>query len=123
MSCPLPILYIHISSLINLHPIHHDKAKTDGENVMWDVLRWEKLPEGQPSLQHSTDLGSMAEWPDGSLSVKDTMESTIIFYKIKKVRNKILWCDETKFDQFGLNSKCHVWRKLVENPQEVSKQL
>ena len=27
------------------------------------------------------------------------------------VRNKILWSDETKIDLFGLNAKCHVWRK------------
>ena len=27
------------------------------------------------------------------------------------VRNKILWSDETKIELFGLNSKCHVWRK------------
>ena len=27
------------------------------------------------------------------------------------MRNKILWSDETKIDHFGLNAKCHVWRK------------
>uniref|UniRef100_A0AAZ3NTA5 Transposase n=1 Tax=Oncorhynchus tshawytscha TaxID=74940 RepID=A0AAZ3NTA5_ONCTS len=27
------------------------------------------------------------------------------------MRNKILWCDETKIELFGLNAKCHVWRK------------
>uniref|UniRef100_A0A8C7QL30 Multidrug resistance-associated protein 3 n=1 Tax=Oncorhynchus mykiss TaxID=8022 RepID=A0A8C7QL30_ONCMY len=26
-------------------------------------------------------------------------------------RNKILWSDETKIELFGLNAKCHVWRK------------
>ena len=37
------------------------------------VWRWEKLPEVQPSLRHSTDLGFMAEWQDRSLSsMKDT---------------------------------------------------
>ena len=37
------------------------------------VCKWEKLPEGQPSLQHTTRLGFMAEWPERSLSsVKDT---------------------------------------------------
>ena len=30
--------------------------------------RWEKLPAGQPSLQHSTNLGFMVEQLDGSLS-------------------------------------------------------
>ena len=24
---------------------------------------------------------------------------------------KILWSDETKIELFGLNAKCHVWRK------------
>ena len=28
------------------------------------------------------------------------------------MRNKILWSDETKIELFGLNAKCHVWRKL-----------
>ena len=27
------------------------------------------------------------------------------------MRNKILCSDETKIDLFGLNAKCHVWRK------------
>ena len=27
------------------------------------------------------------------------------------MRNKIIWSDETKFELFGLNTKCHVWRK------------
>ena len=27
------------------------------------------------------------------------------------MRNKILWCDETKIEPFGLNAKRHVWRK------------
>jgi hypothetical protein len=30
--------------------------------------RWENLPEGQPSLQHSTNQGFMVEWPDRSHS-------------------------------------------------------
>uniref|UniRef100_A0AAZ3Q1X7 Transposase n=1 Tax=Oncorhynchus tshawytscha TaxID=74940 RepID=A0AAZ3Q1X7_ONCTS len=25
--------------------------------------------------------------------------------------NKILWSDETKVEIFGLNAKCHIWRK------------
>ena len=45
----------------------------DLRDPMW---RWEKLPEGQASLQHTTDLGFMAEWPEGNLSsVKDTIKS------------------------------------------------
>ena len=27
------------------------------------------------------------------------------------MRNKILWSHETKIELFGLNAKCHVWRK------------
>ena len=27
------------------------------------------------------------------------------------MRNKILWSDETKKELFGLNAKCHVWRR------------
>nr|ACN11500.1 Transposable element Tcb1 transposase [Salmo salar] len=27
------------------------------------------------------------------------------------MRNKIFWSDETKIELFGLNAKCHVWRK------------
>jgi hypothetical protein len=27
------------------------------------------------------------------------------------MRNKIFWSDETKIEGFGLNAKCHVWRK------------
>ena len=27
------------------------------------------------------------------------------------MRNKILWSDETNIELFGLNAKCHIWRK------------
>ena len=27
------------------------------------------------------------------------------------IRNQILWSDETKFELFSLNAKCHIWRK------------
>jgi hypothetical protein len=27
------------------------------------------------------------------------------------MRNQIIWSDETKIELFGLNAKCHVWRK------------
>ena len=27
------------------------------------------------------------------------------------MRNKILWSDETKIELFGVNAKCHIWRK------------
>ena len=27
------------------------------------------------------------------------------------MRNRILWHDVTKIELFGLNAKCHVWRK------------
>lgn len=43
------------------------------------MQRWEKLPEGQPSLQRSTDLGFKAEWPDGShriITLKHSAETT-----------------------------------------------
>ena len=30
---------------------------------------------------------------------------------IRTMRHKILWSDETKIELFGLNAKCHVWRK------------
>ena len=39
------------------------------------LWRWENLPEGQPSLKHSTNQDFMVEWPDGSRSsVKSTWQ-------------------------------------------------
>ena len=39
------------------------------------LWRWENLPEGQPSLQHSTNQTFMVEWTDGShSSEKDTWQ-------------------------------------------------
>ena len=29
------------------------------------------------------------------------------------MRNKILWSDEANIELFGLNARCHVWRKPV----------
>ena len=48
------------------------------------VWRWEKLPKGQPSLQHSTDLGFMAEWPNRSLSSVKDMKSCLEYKKAPK---------------------------------------
>ena len=90
---------------------------TKNPMVIWlssrdPIWRWEKPPEGQPSLQHSTDLGIMAEWPDGSLSsIKDTWRPSWTLQKstlrtLRLARNNILWLIEL----FGLNSK-HIWRK------------
>ena len=60
-----------------------------------------KPSEGQPSLQCSTDLGFMAELPDGSLSLsKRRMKACLEFAKSLKdsptERNNIFWSDETK---------------------------
>ena len=62
----------------------------------------------------------MVEWPDGSHSVK-SMTARLEFVKrdlkdSQTMRNNILWFDETKFKLFGLNAKCHVWRKRVTIP-------
>ena len=45
----------------------------DGHSDRAPLWRWENLPEGQPSLQRSTNQAFMVEWPDGShSSVKGT---------------------------------------------------
>ncbi len=41
------------------------------------ICRWEKPTEGQTSLQHSTDLGFMAVWPNSILSSVKTHENTL----------------------------------------------
>ena len=45
---------------------------------LWQSSRvplWEKLPEGQPSLQHSTNQAFKVDWPDGRhSSVKGTWQ-------------------------------------------------
>ena len=65
----------------------------------------------QPSLQHSTDLGFMAEWPDGSLSsVKGTWKPAWSLQKKDSCDSEKHWSDETKIELFGLNPKRNVWR-------------
>uniref|UniRef100_A0AAZ3Q8F0 Transposase n=1 Tax=Oncorhynchus tshawytscha TaxID=74940 RepID=A0AAZ3Q8F0_ONCTS len=77
--------------------------------LLW---RWENLPEGQPSLQHSTNQAFIIEWPDGSHSSVAHLEFAKRHLKtLKTMRNKILWSDETKIELFGLNVKRHTWRK------------
>jgi hypothetical protein len=59
----------------------------------------------------------MVELPDGShSSVKRHMTAHFVFAirhlkDSQNMRNIILWSDETKIELFGLNAKCHVWRK------------
>ena len=74
---------------------------------MW---RWEKLSEGQPSLQHSTNLGFMAEWLDRSLcSEKRHIKACSEFAKkhlneSQTMRNKIIWSDETRIKLLSVMS-------------------
>ena len=42
--------------------------------LLW---RWDNLPEGQPSLQHSTNQAFMVEWPDGNVWRKPGTISTV----------------------------------------------
>ncbi len=41
------------------------------------ICRWEKPTEGQTSLQHATNLGFMAVWPNTILSSVKTHENTL----------------------------------------------
>jgi hypothetical protein len=62
-----------------------------------------KLPEGQESLQHSTNQAFLVEWPDGSHSSVKGMTAHLEFAKrhlkdSQTMRNKIIWSDETKIE-------------------------
>ncbi len=46
------------------------------------ICRWEKPTEEQASLQHSTDLGFMAAWPNSILSSVKMHENTLKICKI-----------------------------------------
>ena len=76
------------------------------QNSRVPLWRWEKLPEGQPSLQQSINQAFLSEWPDGShSSVKGTWQ-TAWFAKrhLKTLRPwETRWSDETKLKQ-RLNS-------------------
>ena len=78
---------------------HSDRARV----ILW---RWEKLPEGQPSLQFSTNQAFCGRVARGKqlLSKRHLKDP-------QTMRNKILWSDESKLELFGLNAKGHVWRK------------
>jgi hypothetical protein len=63
---------------------------------MW---RWENLPEGQPSLQHSTNQAFMIKWQptyDSPLGVCQKASKGL-----SDMRNYILWSDETKIKHLG----------------------
>ena len=53
---------------------HSDRAKVP----LW---RWENLPEGQPSLQHSINQAFIVEWPDKSHSSVKGMTACLEFAK------------------------------------------
>lgn len=59
------------------------------------VWRCKKLL-GQPSLQHSIDLGLMAQWSNRSLSCERFAKKHL--KETQTVRNKILWSDEPRFN-------------------------
>ncbi len=63
------------------------------------ICRSEKLAEEQTSLQHSTDLGFMAVWPNVILSSEKThLEFAEKHLKDPQtLRNKIIWSDKPNF--------------------------
>ena len=73
------------------------------------------LDMGEPSrkttisaaLTQSGLYGRMVRWTP--LPHKRHMTACLEF--AKKHLNNILWSDETKIELFGLNAKCHIWRK------------
>ncbi|KAL0203674.1 hypothetical protein M9458_001692, partial [Cirrhinus mrigala] len=77
----------------------------------FSLEREEKLQEEQPSLQHSTSRACIVEWPNGSHPSARLESAKRHLKDSQTMRNKILWSDETKIELFGLNAKCHVWRK------------
>lgn len=71
-----------------------DNQEPSGQSGWAPQILSGELSEGQPSLQHSTDLGIMAEWPDGSLfSVKDTWKRA--WSLPKSTQRALVWSDET----------------------------
>jgi hypothetical protein len=57
------------AKLSNQGRIALSREVTKNPMVRVPLWRWENLPEGQPSLQHSTNQAFMVEWPDGSHSL------------------------------------------------------
>ena len=87
-------------------------SSDDSDRALVPLWRGENLPEGQPSLQHSTNQAFMVEWPDRKRHMRARMEFAKRHQKtLRTMRNKILCSDETKIELFGLNAKRHVWRK------------
>ena len=66
------------------------------------------------ALHHSGLYGRVARWKP--LLSKRHMIAHLQFAKrhlkdCQTMRNKIIWSDENKIKLFGLNAKCHIWRK------------
>jgi hypothetical protein len=91
-------------------------AREVTKNPMISLWRWENLPEGQPSLQHSTNQAFMVLARRKTLFSKRHMTTCLEFTKRHRkdsqtMRNHILWSDETKIELFGLNAECHIgWK-------------
>uniref|UniRef100_A0AAZ3S1U4 Uncharacterized protein n=1 Tax=Oncorhynchus tshawytscha TaxID=74940 RepID=A0AAZ3S1U4_ONCTS len=65
------------------------------------------------TIQHSTNQAFMVRWPDGShSSVKGTRHPK---RHLKVLDHEKQDSDATNIELFGLNAKCHVWRKLGTN--------
>lgn len=79
------------------------------------LCRWENVPEGQPPVQHSTNLSCMGErtdicpqWRrDNCFSSTDNPNGVLKKHlkESRTVRNKILWSDGAKIELFGLHFK------------------
>ena len=88
----------------------------DGHSDRAPLWRWENLPEGQPistALHQSGLYGRVARLKPLLSKKRNSLFG--VCQKAPKdsqtMRNKILWSDETRIEVFGLNAKCHVWRK------------
>ena len=57
----------------------------------------------QKDDHHYNTLDFMNEWPD--LSERHRKSRLVV------AKTHLVWSDKTKIKPFGLNTKCHVWRK------------
>ncbi|KAG2465704.1 TCB1 transposase, partial [Polypterus senegalus] len=95
---------------------------TKNSMVSLSELQRYSVERGEPSRRttisaaiHQSGLyGRVARWKP--LLSKRHMAACLEFAKrhlkdSQTMRNKILWSDETKIELFGVNVRCHVWRK------------
>jgi hypothetical protein len=94
-----------VSDQILSHEVEGIVCRAPRQNC-FEAQIWGRVPKMSAAVKvPNITVASIFKWK------KFGTTKTLRAGQMAQSEEKILWSDETKIELFGLNAKCHVWRK------------